>query len=637
MAGEVWFQLVQASEDQQGIPFSDASEDAVQLTDDIKDVRHLREAIREKYRHEEPDILKGFVPNQLKIYANQAAYKAKKRCSPQLSLNELDAQATLIVEVPTRQSGGAIVSAVSPGENERRFQKFNAPVVYSGLEHEGGVPSTFRTLREATVEAFASLLDRLPVIFVRAPPLSGKTAMCDLLYDQIVRSKPDALVARIRANRMAEDGKFVDFFKQIYGCDFEAFCAYNCDRVVLVDEAQVTYNDEQLWGGYVKDALESQIPGLRFVLFSSYGSFDVYRKHQRAGTPIIVPPENTFGLNATQSKPGLQLSRVELEEMVRDSVGALVCDLIWIMCSGHIGIARAMLRFLHDKFGLKSPGSIDAGDVEMELRSIGLLQYIRSSYRGIPTADAFQRVIITHDLLDEPTTTQKMSATLNGVVSGQVMLLSDGHRTPRSQNAVELLTKFGFLYEDQAKQLQFASNMHLKIWLHSNRTDPIGYMISDVSHDDFVVACVKRMSASRLQHFATENTSSIARERQIQMELYGATASCLSRDVMVTPEWRTNDGKGFIDLVIRGSSILWFWELLVNGDDAVGHSKRFETGGKYYGSLTRSSRYVLIDFRQNKGVRHQKLGFLYVSIVDSFTKARIFGLGNPAVDVELSN
>ncbi|KAE8877810.1 hypothetical protein PF003_g38172 [Phytophthora fragariae] len=103
MAEEVWFQLVQASEDQQGTPFSDASEDAVQLTDDIKDVRHLREAIREKYRHEEPDILEGFVPNQLKIYANQAAYKAKKQCSPRLSLNELDARATVIVEVPTQR------------------------------------------------------------------------------------------------------------------------------------------------------------------------------------------------------------------------------------------------------------------------------------------------------------------------------------------------------------------------------------------------------------------------------------------------------------------------------------------------------------------------------------------------------
>jgi len=201
---------------------------------------------------------------------------------------------------------------------------------------------------------------------------------------------------------------------------------------------------------------------------------------------------------------------------------------------------------------------------------------------------------------------------------------------------VGLLTRYGFLYEDPDNRLEFASNMHLKIWLYTNRKDPIGYMVSDISHDDFVVACVQRMSASRLHQFAVENaTSTVARERQIQMELYKATVSCVSRDVLVTPEWRTNDGKGFIDLVIRSASVLWFWELLVNGDDAVGHSKRFQTGGKYFGSLTASSKYVLLDFRQNRGVRQQKPGFLYVSFANSFVNAKIFGHGSD-VDVELS-
>ncbi|KAG2787503.1 hypothetical protein PC129_g11519 [Phytophthora cactorum] len=155
----------------------------------------------------------------------------------------------------------------------------------------------------------------------------------------------------------------LSFSSCLYGCDFEAFCAHKGDRVVLIDEAQITYNDEQPWRGYVKD--------LRFVLFSSYGSFNVYRKHERAGTPILVPPQNIFGLNATPSKPGLQLSREELEEMVQTSIRASASDLIWILCSGHIGIARAILIFLHRKFGSGTPND---EDVELELRSLGLLQ-----------------------------------------------------------------------------------------------------------------------------------------------------------------------------------------------------------------------------------------------------------------------
>ncbi|DAZ93059.1 TPA: hypothetical protein N0F65_009733 [Lagenidium giganteum] len=534
-----WFQLV--GEDGKALT------SATSLSVDAEDVDTLRKAVFAEVSRALPATV---IAADLTVFASRAAYSAKQKLpksSSSVAEYGNDEDNSLIVQAPSRESGGAIVSAVSPNENERSFQKFNARVEHSKLEHQGGVPSTYTTYRTDTVKAFASLLDRIPA----------------------------------------------------------------------------TYDDELLWLGYLKATLDGGFPGMRFVLFSSYGSFDIY---------IVIPPANTIGLNATQLNPGLYLSRVELEDMVQSSInGKIVSDLIWILCSGHIGIARAILLFLQTMFGTIPR---DAEDIEMELRSERLLQNIRSDYRSIPTADAFRRVIRAHDLSEEAK--QKMIEVMNGVASGKPMLSSDGERTSRSRIAVELLTKFGFLYEDQTQQLQFASSMHFKIWLYSNRTDPIGYMISDVSHDDFVIACVKRMSASRLQHFACGNTRSIARERQIQMELYGATVSCLPRDVLVTPEWRTNDGKGFIDLVIRGSSILSFWELLVNGDDAVGHSKRFETGGTYHGSLTGSSRYVLIDFRQNKGVRHQKLGFLYVSFVDSFTTARIFGLGKPAADVELS-
>ncbi|TMW69307.1 hypothetical protein Poli38472_001463 [Pythium oligandrum] len=538
----------------------------------------------------------------------------------------------VLVVVP---SNGTSMSVV--GTN---IEKFRTPLQFSTAEHEGGVPSTFRTYRSATVHAFFRLLfppggNFLPLIFVRAPPLSGKSAMFDLLYNHIVLSQPDALVARVSANFMPESTTFCQYFSSTYGCDFKAFCKLDYEKVVLIDEAQVTYDDDLLWLGYLKNTLEGKVHGLRFVLFSSYGSFDIYREDVRPGTPILVPPGNTFGLNAAPSKPGLQLTRVELDEMIHGSIGAAVGDLIWILCSGHIGIARAILRFLHGKFGSKK-ASIAPEDLEAELRSVRLLRYIRDSYRGIPTLDAFQRVIQGRQLADE--SKLKMSEVMSSVASGKIVLASDGERSPRSRLAVELLTRFGFLYEDYNKQLQFASNMHLKIWLHSNRSDPIGHMVSNISHDEFLVACITRMRSSQLQHFATGNTSNtlVARERQIQMELYNATTSCLPRDVLVTPEWRTSDEIGFVDLVIQGGDILWFWELLVNGDDAVSHSKRFKTGGKYYGSLTSHSRYVLIDFRQNKGVREQKLGFLYVSFVDSYSKAKIFGLHRDEITVELS-
>jgi hypothetical protein len=169
--------------------------------------------------------------------------------------------------------------------------------------------------------------------------------VCDLLYNHIVRSKPDALASRIRANLMPNPVDFSEYFKSIHSCDFQDFSKLKLDRMVLIDEAQISCDDELLWLGYLKATLDGGFPGMRCVIFSSYGSFDVYRKHERAGTPILIPPENTIGLNATSSKPGLQLSREELEEMVQNSIGSSISDLIWILCSGHIGIARAILMF----------------------------------------------------------------------------------------------------------------------------------------------------------------------------------------------------------------------------------------------------------------------------------------------------
>ncbi|GMF24043.1 unnamed protein product [Phytophthora lilii] len=584
---EWWFQLV---DEGTGCAFANTEPDMVELPQALIRVRDLRNKIHAEYDHTKPagrNLLAHVAPNQLKVYGDEAAYKAKKLCSPRSLLSELDAQATLIVVVPTQQSRISPVSLVDAQETST--QLFNSQLGFL-RKTTGAVPSVFRTFRTSLVDDFINLLfptsgEYRPLLFIRAPPLSGKSALCDLLCNRLVQSKPQLLVARLLANEM-KSMSLSNYFKSIYKCELEEFWGFNCERVIFIDEAQITYDDEHLWLGLLKNLYERRYEGPRVVLFSSYGSFDPYGRRERSGTPIAIEPSDTFGLFRGDTKLGIQLSRAELDEMVGDSVAAKVGDLIWDLSSAHIGIAQAILTFLDEQFRNKPPELIDASDMELVLRSAGLLEFIKAK-RGIPTVNAFERVVQNHDLPDE--SRLKMSEVMHNVASGNVLLLTDEARTPRSRAAVELLTRYGFLYEGENKQLLFASNMHLKIWLYSNRTDPVGYMVSDISHDDFVVACVKRMSASRLQHFACGNTRSIARERQIQMELYGATVSCLPRDVLVTPEWRTNGGKGFIDLVIRGSSILWFWELLVNGDDAIGHSKRLESGGKYHGSLTGSS------------------------------------------------
>ncbi|KAJ3337114.1 hypothetical protein HDU91_001573, partial [Kappamyces sp. JEL0680] len=70
------------------------------------------------------------------------------------------------------------------------------------------------------------------------------------------------------------------------------------------------------------------------------------------------------------------------------------------------------------------------------------------------------------------------------------------------------------------------------------------------------------MHYSRLAKWNQKNDKERVRERQIQMGLYSATVSLLPKHIYVTPEWRTHDKHGFVDLVIDLEHKLWFLELL---------------------------------------------------------------------------
>jgi hypothetical protein len=97
----------------------------------------------------------------------------------------------------------------------------------------------------------------------------------------------------------------------------------------------------------------------------------------------------------------------------------------------------------------------------------------------------------------------------------------------------------------------------------------------------------------------------------------------LPKAAYVTPEWRTLNRKGYVDLVVEFNGVMWFLELLVGGIGAEEHSKRFRVGGKYSPSLIPGSQYALIDFRQNVKVRKEKDSFMYVSFSDGYRTARI--------------
>jgi hypothetical protein len=168
--------------------------------------------------------------------------------------------------------------------------------------------------------------------------------------------------------------------------------------------------------------------------------------------------------------------------------------------------------------------------------------------------------------------------------------------------------------------------MHHTIWLQTNRTDPLPHLLVDPLLYDFLLAALQRMRSSALAEFASGNTNETARERQIQMELYRSATSCVPSNVFIIPELRVAMTNGFVDLNITGAGVDWLWELLVNGDDAAEHQSRFEPGGKYHSRVKQSTRFVLIDFRQGRGIRKTRPGFVYVCFSGDYSEATVSNL-----------
>ncbi|KAG1705870.1 hypothetical protein DVH05_002434 [Phytophthora capsici] len=238
-------------------------------------------------------------------------------------------------------------------------------------------PSEFQTLRSTLVDSVINLLfpptgDHRPLLFFRAPPFSGKSTLCDLLCDRLAKTKPEVLVARVLATRKPPSVSFSEYFKSAYNCELDKFWDFTCDRVLLIDDAQLTYDDDFLWLGLLKNTYERRFRGPRIVLFSSYGS----GRHESNGVDFAIDRCDTFSLSGNDTKLRLQLSRLELDEMIGGSTFAQVGDLIWHLSSAHIGIAHGILTFLAEEFKNKPSESFGESDMELALRSVGLLEYL---------------------------------------------------------------------------------------------------------------------------------------------------------------------------------------------------------------------------------------------------------------------
>jgi hypothetical protein len=167
---------------------------------------------------------------------------------------ELLKQQTILLQSEHKCSGSLIIGTAMDIESSTVIQTpFKLEAVYTNE----GVPGVFRTLRQETLAQFYLLLFpsqelRRNVLFIKAPPFSGKTGLGQL-FCQLLGQDPKRSVVFLSGQEMnigTED--FSSFFGRIVGYSLDSFLDRPEERVMILDEAQCTYSDERFWKVIVK-------------------------------------------------------------------------------------------------------------------------------------------------------------------------------------------------------------------------------------------------------------------------------------------------------------------------------------------------------------------------------------------------
>jgi hypothetical protein len=181
------------------------------------------------------------------------------------------------------------------------------------------------------------------IVQVRGTPASGKTALATLLIEHIQRLEPDThIVLVVGWGTRHKPGAGLSWLKKEHGWEPKA------GSILVVDEAQASYDDNGFWNMIKSIRPESRCRVITFACFGSAG------QNPNALTPGL-PPVHTVSLRAIDYGDkiivGLLLNREELTEVIETlfpghHFHADLLDAIFELTDGHVGVCEDLLRGL---------------------------------------------------------------------------------------------------------------------------------------------------------------------------------------------------------------------------------------------------------------------------------------------------
>ena len=226
------------------------------------------------------------------------------------------------------------------------------------------VKSIFIAKREETVQETWNAIERSGVILVRGTPCSGKSTLGYLVakYAREMLKEPyDTVYIPIWRPKNQETAE--DFLRN--ACTEELVKKQTAREPAqwrvffIIDEAQTSYSDTDLWGTHLK-ACSNNVTPAKFLLLACYGSTSKWKAEIADGTPILGSHQQIF-LRAPSLPHYLQISITfnlpELTDAIRhyrrqhnkryNLTDAAIESLLHVSC-GHAGLVISLLSVVFD-------------------------------------------------------------------------------------------------------------------------------------------------------------------------------------------------------------------------------------------------------------------------------------------------
>ncbi|RAH59593.1 hypothetical protein BO85DRAFT_467332 [Aspergillus piperis CBS 112811] len=483
--------------------------------------------------------------------------------------------------------------------------------------------------RQHTVAELIKLIDAYPVVHVRGTPASGKTTLARLLRDSL-----------------QDQGRIVPFVhtwkRNLDELDSEPWMALamalkqrllpvhmpdlmSNEVVMIVDEAQMSYDDDYLWNFIIKSLIDKPDRyKLRLCLFCCYGSPSTGLEPSQGSkvfTPVTIPETQRITLTpqlcSESPKIGLFYTESEFNDVlcriVRYEFSNLVVTIdeeakryVFSLTNGHPGGVTAMIRFICETY--RADMKHDRTFVISQQHVLNILDGNEDSAFEFLAKCGVARSFPRPKDLKSPRPGLEVC-----YVRGWI------HRVLAGLTAN--------LEEDEIAVLP--SRLHEK-WIQyliARDKRPLPARFTNLTQ--LCMEILPEFSRTNLKQSTTSKILSTAAqprpvEAQYQDDFYRSFCKLAGRGVPISTAWaRTNSGR--VDFFIPEKK--WAVELLREYDRVDDHIRRFRKGGQYFQWLEKRDvdDWIVINCATSVPTSvHDECRLFHAVFLNDFTELHIF-------------